>query len=196
MIQEVNAISFKGYDNVTAGRTDENGVKCYVLSAKLNNEGVNDFDRFSKLLSKANDDILTIHFEEFGPNINPLAPEGASFINVNNFPLLIDKKEMKAVPEEQFKYVENITLSLTTKLADLLKRIVKEPKIQLIDPADKSFVKTINSMCGLFAGNPEVVKEVRRHVFADYAVNKIDVTTNTAKNILDAINTKMIKYFL
>lgn len=60
-----NSISFTGFTDVIVGKVSHPNSNCgaFVVSAKLNNEGTNDLDRFQKLLTATNrkNNILTIY---------------------------------------------------------------------------------------------------------------------------------------
>lgn len=194
--------AFKGYDNVTAGRvaTPDGETGCYVVTARLNNNGVNDLDRFSKILSKTDtDNFLTIHYEKAAEGMNPFNPASFSFINVNDFPLILDKKDMLGADMKTVKEVEKTSLPLAQNITDLLKRIAADSDISKTNSntnlMNKSLTKTAESMCGIYKDFPGAVDKVKNVIVSDMFNNGANMYKETALKIFDSINSKMLNYF-
>ena len=191
-------VSFKGYDNIFAARHKNAEAEAYVITMRLNNEGVKDLDRFEHLIDKnSNDKFLTIHYESIKNQV-PGYPDGNSIISLNDFPLILDKKQLMNADLSTIKEVEKISLPLTQNVVNLLKRVSQENS-RLSDSSLATFTaidKTINSMCGKFVDVPGFKDVATQIIMKDqYGHGDVNIIRDTCKTIIDVITNKMFKYF-
>ncbi len=197
MINNSN-LSFKGYDNIFAARHKNADGEVYAITMRLNNLGEKDLDRFEHVIDKNSDNrLLTIHYENIKNKI-PGCPEGISFINVNDFPLILDKKELKNADFSTIKEVEKVSIPLSQNVVDLLKRVAQENSV-LRDSSLATYTaidKTIDSICGKFVDVPGFKNAATQIIMKDnYSHGDVNVIRDTAKTIIEAITNKMFKYF-
>ena len=192
-------LSFKGYDNIFAARHKNAVGEAYAITMRLNNLGEKDLDRFEHVIDKNSDNkLLTIHYENIKKNRISDCPEGMSFINVNDFPLILDKKELKNADFSTIKEVEKISIQLTQSVVDLLKRVAQENSA-LRDSSLATYTamdKTIDSMCGKYVDVHGLKDTATQIIMKDnYSHGEVNVIRDTAKTIIEAITNKMFKYF-
>ena len=150
-------LSFKGYDNIFAARHKNADGEAYAITMRLNNLGVEDLDRFEHVIDKNSEDkLLTIYYENIKKNRIPDCSEGISFVNVNDFPLILDKQELKNADFSTIKEVEKVSIPLSQNVVDLLKRVAQENSA-LRDSSLATYTamdKTIDSICGKYVEVP------------------------------------------
>lgn len=196
-ISQQSSVSFKGFDNIFATRFSSPEGRQYTISMRLNNEGEKDLDKFSKVMTdpKAKD-ILTIHYEELKKGA--LSSTGESFINVNDFPLILDKAELGNADLKTVKEVEKASIPLTQNVVDLLKRVGKVDST-LSDHSLATYTamsKNIDAVCGLYKEIPGFQQKTTELLLRDsMAHGDVPVIHAAVKNIISAITDKMIKYF-
>ena len=193
-----SSLSFKGYDNIFAARHKNADGEVYAITMRLNNLGEKDLDRFEHVIDKNSDDkLLTIHYENIKNKIQG-CPEGISFINVNDFPLILDKKELKNADFSTMKEVEKVSLPLAQNVVSLLKRVSQENSA-LRDSSLATYTaidKTIDSICGKFVDVPGFKNIATQIIMKDnYSHGDVNVIRDTAKTIIEAITNKLFKYF-
>ena len=192
-------LSFKGYDNIFAARHKNADGEAYAITMRLNNLGVKDLDRFEHVIDKNSEDkLLTIYYENIKKNRIPDCPEGISFVNVNDFPLILDKKELKNADFSTIKEVEKVSIPLSQNVVDLLKRVAQENSA-LRDSSLATYTamdKTIDSICGKYVEVPGFKATATQIIMNDnYSHGDVNVIRDTAKTIIEAITNKMFKYF-
>lgn len=190
-------VSFKGFDNIFATRFSSPEGKQYTVSMRLNNEGERDLDKFSKVMTdpKAKD-ILTIHYEDINKGV--ISPKAESFVDVNNFPLILDKFELEGADFKTVKEVEKTSIPLTQNVVDLLKRVGKVDST-LSDHSLATYTaidKNIDAVCGLYKEIPGFKQKTTELLLKDAMWNgDVAIIHDAAKNIINVITDKMIKYF-
>lgn len=191
-------LSFKGYDNIFAARHKNAEGEAYAITMRLNNVGNKDLDRFEHLIDKnSKDKFLTIHYESIKNNVSGHS-DGISVISLNDFPLILDKKELKNADFSTMKEVEKSALPLAQNVVSLLKRVSQENS-NLSDNSLASFTtidKTINSMCGRFVDIPGFKDSATQIIMNDhYSHGDVNIIRDTSRTIIDVITNKMFKYF-
>lgn len=194
-----NSISFKGFDNICAGRHVNGQSGVYVISMRLNNIGEPDLDRFAPVLKETSkENILTIHYENIAKNQSQNCPKGISFIDINKFPLIIDKKEVQGLDLNTIKEVEKTSIPLAQNAINLLKRVVNV-KSPLRDSSLATYTAMddcIDSICGEYANLPDFKNKATKLIMGENNIHgEINVIKDVSKNIINAISDKMIKYF-
>lgn len=190
-ISQHSNISFKGFDNVFATRFASKDGKQYTVSMRLNNEGENDLDKFSKVMTNPKEkDILTIHYEK---------PNGVnSFVNVNNFPLILDKAELEGADFKTVKEVEKASIPLAQNVVNLLKRVGKVDST-LRDSSLATYTamdNNINAVCGLYKEIPGFKQRAIELLLHDNRwTGEVPIIHEAANNIVNVISNKMTKYF-
>lgn len=190
-ISQHSNISFKGFDNVFATRFASKDGKQYTVSMRLNNEGENDLDKFSKVMTNPKEkDILTIHYEK---------PNGVnSFVNVNNFPLILDKAELEGADFKIVKEVEKASIPLAQNVVNLLKRVSKVDS-PLRDSSLATYTamdNNINAVCGLYKEIPGFKQRAIELLLHDNRwTGDVPIIHEAANNIVNVISNKMTKYF-
>lgn len=194
-----SVVSFKGFDNIYAGRHVNGKSGEYIISMRLNNIGEPDLDRFSPILSQTSkENILTIHYENLAKNQFPNCPQGTSFIDINGIPLIIDKSEISGLDLKTLKEVEKTSIPLAQNITDLLKRVTK-----ITSPLRDSSLATfraigdcINSICGENAKFQSFKNRATELVMQENATHgEINVIKDVSETIINTISDKMIKYF-
>lgn len=190
-ISQHSNVSFKGFDNVFATRFASKDGKQYTVSMRLNNEGENDLDKFSKVMTNPKEkDILTIHYEK---------PNGVnSFVNVNNFPLILDKAELEGADLKTVKEVEKASIPLAQNVVNLLKRVGKVDST-LRDSSLATYTamdNNINAVCGLYKEIPGFKQRAIELLLHDNRwTGDVPIIHEAANNIVNVISNKMTKYF-
>lgn len=190
-ISQHSNVSFKGFDNVFATRFASKDGKQYTVSMRLNNEGENDLDKFSKVMTNPKEkDILTIHYEK---------PNGVnSFVNVNNFPLILDKAELEGADFKIVKEVEKASIPLAQNVVNLLKRVGKVDSA-LRDSSLATYTamdNNINAVCGLYKEIPGFKQRAIELLLHDNRwTGEVPIIHEAANNIVNVISNKMTKYF-
>ncbi len=190
-ISQHSNVSFKGFDNVFATRFASKDGKQYTVSMRLNNEGENDLDKFSKVMTNPKEkDILTIHYEK---------PNGVnSFVNVNNFPLILDKAELEGADFKTVKEVEKASIPLAQNVVNLLKRVGKVDST-LRDSSLATYTamdNNINAVCGLYKEIPGFKQRAIELLLHDNRwTGEVPIIHEAANNIVNVISNKMTKYF-
>lgn len=190
-ISQHSNVSFKGFDNVFATRFASKDGKQYTVSMRLNNEGENDLDKFSKVMTNPKEkDILTIHYEK---------PNGVnSFVNVNNFPLILDKAELEGADFKTVKEVEKASIPLAQNVVNLLKRVGKVDST-LRDSSLATYTamdNNINAVCGLYKEIPGFKQRAIELLLHDNRwTGDVPIIHEAANNIVNVISNKMTKYF-
>lgn len=193
-VNNVSNINFKGFNCIAAGRVLNDKGKCLVLSVRLNNDGVKDFDRFAKILDDTDaGDILTINMDHATVDIEAMA------LAVNSIPLISDLRTDK-INQLTLHLHEKDVFPIVRNVMDLLKRVSTSPKNIKPYTDDVGLEKTLNATVDTMAGEymvfDKLVKGLKTSVLQDYLLNGADnVNKSVADGLYQAFNKKMCKYF-
>ena len=193
-VNNVSNINFKGFNSVAAGRVSNNSGRCLVMSMRLNNDGVKDLDKFSKILDDTDaGDILTINMDHATEGLDAMA------LSVNGIPLISSLKT------ENFN---NLTLHMhekdifpiVTNVMNLLKRVSSSPMNTKPSSDEVVLGKTLDTAAETMAGEymiyGDIVKGLKNNILKDYLINGSEVVNKSvADGLFDVFNEKMCKYF-
>lgn len=193
-VNNISNINFKGFNCITAGRAVNSKGRCLVISMRLNNDGVNDLDRFSKILKDTDSaDILSINMDHATIDVDAMA------LSVNGIPLISDLTTGK-FNNLALHMHENDVFPIVRNIMDLLKRVSASPKNTKPQTDDigltKTLEATVSTMSGEYVIFDKIVKGLKNSVLMDYMQNGAStVNKSVADGLYKAFDEKMCKYF-